>query len=311
MSEIVKCIFCLMERKGTVEHIFPDSLGGLLTIDEVCKSCNDQLGSKVDQALVNHELMQLARFTKKIKGKTGKIPNPIGVGRLKDGGDIVHNRVNKNGDPDSLYIVPRQVEEDDGKTLKFSVDVTDKKKLPQMVNKALLRRGKQAMSEEEIFSKIQNGIVDQPEITIEMSFDLILYKKALAKIIYEMTFFWLGEKYLIDPIGGELRQYLLSDKIKVDTLIGGADLVDVSDKNGMAAMFGDKDTHFSILVIDGNKIICYVNVFNQFEAKLLVSENAQEYEILESMYFENNTKKKCMGNSTLTQEIIRRSQIIK
>jgi hypothetical protein len=48
------CIFCLQERRATVEHVFPDAIGGLLKIDRVCKTCGDRLGKNADAPLVEH-----------------------------------------------------------------------------------------------------------------------------------------------------------------------------------------------------------------------------------------------------------------
>ncbi|WP_255259049.1 tyrosine-type recombinase/integrase [Bacillus thuringiensis] len=87
--------------------MFPDSLGGLLITNDVCKACNDKLGEKVDVHLVNHGLMQFARFTKGLKGKKGKLPNPIGIGKYKDEPETtLHYKFTNDGkplNPSSVY----------------------------------------------------------------------------------------------------------------------------------------------------------------------------------------------------------------
>ena len=67
----------------SVEHVFPDAIGGTLIINNVCKCCNDYLGREVDCKLTDHFLTKLARYTYKIPNKQGEIPNPFGLGRKK------------------------------------------------------------------------------------------------------------------------------------------------------------------------------------------------------------------------------------
>lgn len=43
-----KCIFCLREGMLSEEHLIPKSLGGILTSEFVCSSCNSQLGHAVE-----------------------------------------------------------------------------------------------------------------------------------------------------------------------------------------------------------------------------------------------------------------------
>ena len=81
------CIICLNNFEDefkSIEHVFPESIGGCITTDRVCKSCNDHLGSFVDSHLVNHWFIQLYRLLYKLPGKNGKLPNPFGEGVLKD-----------------------------------------------------------------------------------------------------------------------------------------------------------------------------------------------------------------------------------
>lgn len=55
-----RCLICLravteqaeFKHSATVEHIFPQTIGGAATIYPVCKSCNDWLGRQIDNPLV-------------------------------------------------------------------------------------------------------------------------------------------------------------------------------------------------------------------------------------------------------------------
>lgn len=58
-----------------------------------------------------------------------------------------------------------------------------------------------------------------------MSVDMSIYKKAIIKIIYEMTYYCLGERYLNDAMAIKIRDYILSDVLEVNGLFGNVDLV--------------------------------------------------------------------------------------
>ena len=57
-----KCIICDKEIiDKSIEHILPDSLGGILTIDKVCKKCNEEMGSTIDSKMLNDDLISIIR----------------------------------------------------------------------------------------------------------------------------------------------------------------------------------------------------------------------------------------------------------
>src|SRR2546421_12555497 len=73
----MRCIFCLEERPPSEEHVFADALGGVLTTDRVCAECNSYLGTKVDAPLIDSPRVLMRRWTLKIKGRAGKLPDPL------------------------------------------------------------------------------------------------------------------------------------------------------------------------------------------------------------------------------------------
>ncbi|MFD2133773.1 HNH endonuclease [Pseudogracilibacillus auburnensis] len=308
MSSLIKCIFCLEDRKGSKEHIFPDSIGGLLVFYNVCKECNNKLGRKVDTHLVNHTLIEFVRLTKKIKGKSGKIPNPLGKGVL-DGEDSskVHYRFNSEGEPESLYIVPSQTVSEDGKSIRFSVDATDEDKLASMVNKTLKRKGLPTLSLEEIEEQIQREKTEKPKMHIKLKVDLNSYRKAILKIIYEFTSFILGEEYLDDPLSEKIREYIKSDSLEIGGLIGNVDLVNKeTPRLEVLSMLAIESGHIACLIQERDNLVCYVNIFNQFEGYLVVSENASRYPKFEGVFYENNVENKTLRNSLFVNEISER-----
>src|SRR5687767_787914 len=107
----MRCIFCRFDKPDhqfSIEHVFPESLGGTLTTADVCKDCNDRLGHSVDTTLTQHKLIQMARMTLGLAGKTGQVPNPIERGVLRDDPDhkLVY-KVDPAASPTQLYTVPR------------------------------------------------------------------------------------------------------------------------------------------------------------------------------------------------------------
>ena len=84
----MRCIFCLQERPGSEEHVFPIAIGGRLTTDRVCEPCNSTLGSRVDAALSENFLGRCRRAELGLAGNSGKPPAPyeilLGVAKLAE-----------------------------------------------------------------------------------------------------------------------------------------------------------------------------------------------------------------------------------
>ena len=69
-----QCIFCLEEKPLTIEHVFPESIGGRLKIPFVCEDCNSKLGSTVDGKFQALFPFILNRQLYGLKGKNGYCP---------------------------------------------------------------------------------------------------------------------------------------------------------------------------------------------------------------------------------------------
>ena len=68
----MRCIFCLKDRSPSLEHVFPDAIGGTLTIARVCEPCNSWLGTNVDSYLTDHIGVLMKRFLLRIPNRDGK-----------------------------------------------------------------------------------------------------------------------------------------------------------------------------------------------------------------------------------------------
>ena len=314
MNEIIKCIFCLKNKRSSLEHIFPDSLGGILTTKDVCKECNDYMGRIIDSPLINNFLMDLIRLTYKLEGKGGKVPNPFAKGQLEDDfpGEV-HYKMNGKGEPQKLYAVPKKlVESSNEKTeVKISVDVSDKAKLVKMVNGELLKHGKRPMTAEEVFALSTTKLTPQPKISMKKEMNLYGYQKAILKIIYEVTYHFLGKKYLDDPIALKIRD-VLKDKskgIKKVNLIGKIKITSEEDieKDQLSSCrwMANKESITAALINTGNQIYCYVNLFCTFEGGFIVSKIPEEYGIksLNGLVIENNVVTKTLKELSFAEKV--------
>lgn len=274
----IKCIFCLNEfEKGSEEHVFPDSLGGNFKIYNVCKGCNEKLGSNVDDKLANNILSQLHRLVKKIPGKKGVIPNPFKYGHLKGDPDHkLHYNLSKDGDPVSLTVVPNVSDSQDGRVF-VRADASNEDTVVKIVNTKLTRSGNEPKTKEEILSQANYEKFENPEMEMELTFNLEDYKKAIIKIIYEMTCYWLGDEYLSDPIAQVLREQIFSEDLGDERLNGFVDLVGV--KEHTFKLLTDEDSHTAILIRDHENLYCYTNVMNTFEGMMLVTNQANKYNV--------------------------------
>jgi hypothetical protein len=78
---MMRCIFCLLERPRSVEHVFPLAIGGKLTTDRVCQQCNSTLGSRVDSALSDFPPVRQRRAELALAGNAEPIRARINVCR--------------------------------------------------------------------------------------------------------------------------------------------------------------------------------------------------------------------------------------
>ena len=96
-----RCIFCGRtdnefdgRNQWTVEHIIPECLGNsTLILRNVCKQCNSNLGTYVDNYFVNHHFIKSSRQFFQLRSQNGVIPNAFQEGVTEDGQRI---RVDEN-----------------------------------------------------------------------------------------------------------------------------------------------------------------------------------------------------------------------
>ncbi|MCW1829244.1 HNH endonuclease [Enterobacter asburiae] len=73
----MKCIICLEGKESESfgeEHVIPEAIGGSYIINNVCNSCNSDLGEKVDIKIINEFSSVCLRHEEDIRGKSGSLP---------------------------------------------------------------------------------------------------------------------------------------------------------------------------------------------------------------------------------------------
>lgn len=311
----MKCIICKENKdKLTEEHIFPDSIGGTLTVFNVCKSCNDLLGHSVDHHLVDHLLIQFQRLELNIRGKSGKLPNPLEKGVINNElQQKVQYRFDNNGKPRELYIVPYQnVEENEDQSLNLTVsaDLKDKKKVPEMINKTLKRKGKQELTLEEIEALSVEIYDPNPTMKVQHKVNMHDYRRAILKIAYELAHYWIGEEYFKDSTGEMIRRCFLDNELPFEfyeeyPIKGIITIRD--DNNPIIQDLWHEETHNHIAFIkrDGEQINCYVRIFKVFEACIRMSENASSYPHFKDQFISIDPVSGAIRESSFIEEINR------
>src|SRR5262245_62585375 len=106
----MRCFFCLEEREPSEEHVFPEAIGGTLTIARVCKPCNDFLGANVDVLLTDHPLILMKRAELGMSTSAGKGVDPLrkmfSIGSLASDPE---KRIQLVPDPPTGQLVPRMM----------------------------------------------------------------------------------------------------------------------------------------------------------------------------------------------------------
>jgi len=262
------------------EHVFPEAIGGVFIIRQICKPCNSYLGHHVDHALCNDWYICLTRTRLGIGGKKDKIRPEVSQALMPDGRKI---RVEMN--PDTRKVEPyllRHIEQDPiTKEIRVQADPRDANKIPDMINKRLKDSGFPEMAPSDILARIKHNY--SPKITVH---PLGMTKhpniqQALIKIMYEMTWYWLGDSYLDDEIGETLRRFILDRTVapgweKDYKFPGGYNRIKPPDKPFYHA---HPDGHMARIQHQEGGIFCYVRVFSDYEMWTRVCDHSKGYSL--------------------------------
>lgn len=283
-SDTFTCIFCNKEKNkkdNTLEHVFPEAICGRLKISNVCKDCNSRLGTAVDSYLINNPFFLSKCQDLKLTLENGKIPNIFEKGVLNSNKNRkVYYRMDDNGKPNSIYITPdvKNIKEQD--EIRFSVDVNDRDKLVEMVNKSLTRKGLSKKTAQEIFRQSKT-FKETPEISYKFQVDIPQFKRSILKIAYELGYYWLGSKYLEDKIAEQSRTILLEEKFSNIFRQKNPTPVFIKHINASPVIDNilqkEEDIYLAIMLQINEFLFIYINFLNCIEGLVLISENSECY----------------------------------
>ncbi len=276
-----KCIICgLPIVEKSVEHIVPEAIGGRLTINTVCKTCNSQLGDKIDSKLTNSLLFQWIRKSLGIKNRDGKIPTLHEFYKDSKGNKIVV----KHGDGITMpeyydgskapvfEILPIQ---DNQFNIRFSGSDEDsivKRGLREFTKKGI------AVTEEEIRKIVRDETEvswDNSHVEFPVKYEPFKYLPCFVKIAYE-TMQSLFPSYSSDPRCEELRHFLYtsiqgnySNDFRCDNIL--------ADHSIGEPVF----IYYACFSVRNNRLYMDINLFNKVIMLIPVSDSPTRYSLEE------------------------------
>lgn len=277
MEETINCIFCCKDRKPSREHVVPEFAGGGLVIKDVCKVCNEKMGSDFEGPLSHSVLFRLARYLYKIEGKSSSPINPFpGTGTAMDGSKV---RLDEDGVP---YLVPQVEETDLGeKTVKLSLklDISDRCRLPKILEAKIRRVAKKkwphmgANEVDDLVAKTVESIPSEfeinssrPSIRFHEHVDFNHLILLMMKICFEITFHHHGRAVVADSAFTTLKDAINTRNVDVGT---NGKLFPNPDPFSLLAQ--KEGVHHIVLSSSG----CYVRLFNLSAIIPVVGSNSR------------------------------------
>lgn len=265
-----RCIRCLAVfplRARSEEHIFPDAIGGSLTCNDLCKTCNDSWGRSADVYLTDHALTCIRRIEMNITGKKGAIRNPFGVGTLvKDPDQIVWTGIGEPpGTPKRPFFQRRKQKSADGMRVTFTGDAQDREAILKAAEIFRIRQEKRGLTVRPSPIRVQKH--EYPEAQVKLEFDLFRWRAGAAKIAYELAYLVAGASVLDDPIAGDLRRRLLQPEPSGDQFDG---MTGEFRMLGLEPMPLPKGWHYGCVGRSNQGLVCHVRVFDLFECRIVV-----------------------------------------
>lgn len=268
---MAKCIFC-REDGSSAEHVVPEGIGGRKVIERVCKPCNSDFGTRVDAKLINHPFIALERARLGIAGKS-VVPQPLAHGSLADDPDVrVLNFVpeDESGGPEIQTGVTRSTNAAGEEVVRVFGGSEDD--VLKAANKVLTRAGHAPLTLEVLRQHVTKT-ADRPVIAVEIRASTVSFRAALVKIAYEVAWMALGDAYLDDPIGENVRAALRDLNAKPEDLPArlGARF-DISPEQPLVRFLRPGgDVHTIALFVANGQLHAWVRIFCVFEALLPIA----------------------------------------
>lgn len=290
----VLCIFCLKEAPPSEEHVFPDAIGGALTIDRVCKTCNELLNERADRGVIQHPLVRMVRAQLKIPDRRGNTLDPFAdiFGKGTIVGDEPGQEVIARRDPltntVTLKLIRHRTEKrrpDGTKDVEIKIDSRDADQIPLIIQRERKRAGLTELSGSALDLAVSRILarglteVRHPVVCHQPSFRFTDPNRGMLKIAYELAWYWLGDDYLDDESAQQLRQVILSDgpldDPKLPKIPGSVSVGEVLP--ALVLWNHIPNVHFAMMNCLQKHVGVAVRVFHVLSAVVGVSEEPARY----------------------------------
>ncbi|EKO32018.1 HNH endonuclease [Leptospira santarosai] len=267
------CIYCqlaIRDENKSIEHVIPQALGGVLTIKNVCKKCNNSFGSDLDKHLV--DLMQETAIVLNVNRYRGKNPNI--QYEDKSSGDLFILRPNKGINAASKI---SRISED-----KYKIYYKDNEDLEKSLEELGKRGNKNLQPDND-----SSGGYANPNIVFRFSTGDRVQLRAIAKIAFEFYLALGGDfqfvKHLIPYIQGYAAAFLV--------------FPDYKNYPSKEELWDEEITH-SIEIIGGpqtKQLVCKISLFETWNYIVFLSDSFYGH----NTYFKHvqNVKGKILENS--------------
>jgi len=289
------CIFCLKDRPPSEEHVFPEAIGGILTIDRVCLTCNNLLNERADRGLIQYPTVKVLRAQKGIPDKRGNTLDPFsdifGTGTIIDDertGQRVVARLDPLTNKRTLKLIPHRTEKvgpDGSKEFEYKIDAGDEDKIPLIIQRERKRLGRPELSPsalDDAVSKVlarSRRVIENPLVYHQMALRFTDPRRGILKIAYELAWYWLGDDYLDDEGAQQLRQVILSNEPiddprlpKIRGITSAGEVVP-----GLVLWNHVPNVHLGLMKHFKNQVGVGIRVFQALSAVVGVSEESARY----------------------------------
>jgi hypothetical protein len=264
----MSCLFCYpIEPKTPItrEHVIPETIGGGLVMNAVCKDHNDRLGARVDVVLVDNFMIQMIRLGLRLPAKDGTIPTPLVDGRLVGTEEIASFRV-APGAAKGVVSVRNRVEQmpSEGGTVRKRI-VAEPNQFEQI--RAKLESRAQRGGYQMVLHGPEETNVVSPVVEKTEHLELSVLVRPILKIAFEYAALTFGDDYAATSSAAHLRDQIL------ETLAPSTKMPFRIAPTGTVLSAGAWPSYFHAirLIRSRDDIVCNLRIFNVFEASCRVA----------------------------------------
>jgi hypothetical protein len=116
---------------------------------------------------------------------------------------------------------------------------------------------------------------------LKAEIDIKEYKRALLKIAYELSYMWLGETYLDDPVAKKIRNCIMerSPEINWETEYPLKCAINIGVNHPIFSPWVNQENSHVGFIYPSNVygLVCGIRIFDLFEAVIQISSEVAKY----------------------------------